>query len=81
MRWESIETLSTYQPIWVIKYSLYQRLVDDRQEWCQADDEGAVKFTSCHGYYTNFDDAMKVLRHFPKPNTYQIEKVYKRELK
>lgn len=79
--WKSIETIALGQPIWVIKYTLYQRTIDGMTSWCNKEDKGAEAFTDCHGWYDTEEDARKVLNHFPKPNTYKIEKVYKRKLK
>lgn len=72
--WKSIETISG-PPIWVIKYDLFCKGGD----FCGPDD-GGEKFTECHGWYEHEADAMTVLRHFPKPNTYRIEKVNKRSI-
>ena len=81
MQWQSIESPGLGDPIWVIKYTMYQRTVNGVTNWCKKDDEGAEAFTDCHGYYDNEEDARKVLNHFLKPNTYRVEKVYKRKLK
>lgn len=81
MPWQSIETFGAVDPIWVIKYTMFQRIENGFMQFCEENDEGAIPFVSCHGYYTNEADARKVLNHFPKPNTYRIERVYKRVLK
>jgi hypothetical protein len=75
--WKSIETFTSEDPIWVIKYDMFQK----DGSFVDKDTPGAEKFTSCHGYYTSEADAIKVRNHFPKPNGYRIEKVYKRVLK
>lgn len=74
--WEPIEKIDFGAPIWVIKYDMWYL----GQEFVSANTPGATKFTDCHGYYTSFEDAEKVLRHFPKPHSYRVEKVYKRVL-
>lgn len=79
--WKSIEAVTLDNPIWVIKYTLYHRLVNGRYEWCNKGDDGWEAMTDCHGYYTSEEDARAVLNHFPKPNTYRVEKVYQRRLK
>lgn len=81
MNWQSIEAASLDNPIWIIKYTLYLRTIDGITQWCKKEDPGAEGFTSCHGYYTSEADANKVLNHFPKPNTYRVEKVWQRRLK
>lgn len=82
MNWQSIEDFVGDDPIWVIKYTLYHRLTEaGHYEWCNKGDEGWEGMTDCHGWYENEDDARKVLNHFPKPNTYRMEKVHKRRLK
>jgi hypothetical protein len=63
--WKSIEDFSDPSPIWVIKYT-------------HTDENGM--YTDCHGWYSTEAEALAVLRHFPKPNTYTIEKVYHRKL-
>ena len=75
MSWQPIEKMMS-EPIWVLKYDMYQK----DGNFCDASTEGAEKFTSCHGWYDSEEDALKVLRHFPKPNSYRIEKVWKRVL-
>lgn len=79
--WKSIERAVLEDPIWVIKYTFYQRTIDGITSWCEKGDQGAEAFTSCHGYYGDEADAYKVLNHFPKPNTYRVEKVWRRKLK
>lgn len=65
MTWVSIEDFSSNRPIWVIKYTI----TDAYGVW-----------TDCHGWYETEAEARTVLRHFPKPNTYEIEKVHHRKL-
>lgn len=81
MTWQSIEEFVGDDPIWVIKYTLYHRLVNGHYEWCNKGDEGWEAMTDCHGWYENEVDAWKVVNHFPKPNTYKVEKVHKYKLK
>lgn len=78
--WKTIEAATLDNPIWVIKYTLYQRTVDGITNWCNKGDTGAEAFTSCHGYYTSEEDAYKVLNHFVRPNSYRVEKVWQRRL-
>ncbi len=75
--WQTIERFDIDNSIWILKYDLFQL---DRQ-YVPKGTPGAEKFTSCHGWYDNEADALKVLHHFPKPNTYRIEKVHQRKLK
>lgn len=73
--WKPIERM-TDKAIWVLKYDMWQKdgnFVEPRTE-------GADKFTDCHGWYASEGDALKVLRHFPRPNSYRIERVWGREL-
>jgi hypothetical protein len=74
--WQTIERFDIDNPIWVLKYTLYSH--PDTNEYCNADIPGAIPRVSCHGWYASEAEALAVLRHFPKPNTYQIEKVYQR---
>lgn len=73
--------------IWVLKYDMYTKQHDDvGKEFCKADELGAVKFTSCHGWYKTEADAIAALHKFGKKEKekdiyrYQIEKVYERKL-
>lgn len=75
--WSSIEYLDVEHPIWVITYDMYE---DANRQFCSVDDDWVNKFTSCHGWYESYEDAVKVLNHFPRPNSYRIEKVHKRVL-
>ena len=75
--WKSIENIDPSAPIWVLKYDLYCK----DGEFCKPDEPGSVKFTDCHGWYETEADALKVLCHFREPNSYRIEKIYKRVLK
>lgn len=82
MTWQSIEQFRTDTPIWIIKYTLYADAHSG--EWCsnQANTpDDAVPHVSTHGWYETEAEALAVLRHFPRPNTYEIEKVYQRKLK
>lgn len=74
--WQSIER-HVAEPIWVLKYTLYY-LPDGN--WCDKDTPGAITLVDCHGWYSTEADALKVKRHFPNPDAYRIEKVWKREL-
>jgi len=74
--WQPIERISG-NPIWVIKYDMW---VAPDGQFCQPDAPDAVKFTDCHGWYKTEADALKVLHHFRRPNSYRIEKVHSREL-
>jgi hypothetical protein len=74
--WEPIERMAD-DPIWVLKYDIY--FAPDGN-FCQPDTPGACKFTDCHGWYETEADALKAQRHFPTPNSYRMEKVWKREL-
>ncbi len=76
MSWQPIEQMVSENPIWVLKYNVYFA----NGQFCSKDHPDAVKFTDCHGWYENEADAMKVLRHFPKPDGYCIEKVFQRKL-
>ena len=78
MGWQSIEELVPDSAIWVIKYSLYY-LPDGN--WCNADHPDAIKLTDCHGWYETEAEARQVLNHFPLPNSYRIERVWKRKIK
>lgn len=75
--WQTIEMFDVSDPIWVIKYDMYS----NNHDWCSADDPGAVKYTDCHGWYKTQAEALKVMQHFPKPNSYRVEKVHYRYLK
>ena len=46
-----------------------------------ADHHEASPFTDCHGWYETEEEARKVVNHFRKPNSYRVEKVWKRRLK
>lgn len=76
MTWKAIEKININKPIWILKYDMY---VKDGI-FCDKDVPGATKFTDCHGWYETEEEAIKVRLHFPIPNTYHIEKVYKRTL-
>ena len=76
--WKPIEDIDTENPIWILKYNIY---FDATGNFCSSNTEGAKKFTSCHGWYENEADAQKVRAHFPNPNGYTLEKVYRRSLK
>lgn len=78
---QSIERMVN-DPIWVLKYDIYLYLIGHEREgnFCTKDEPNAQKFTDCHGWYDNEADALKVMRHFRQPNSYQVEKVWKREL-
>lgn len=78
MPWAPIERFDIDDPIWIIKYTLW--IDPDSGEWCNPNDipEYAIAHVSCHGWYKTEAEAMAVLRHFPHPNTYQIEKVHYR---
>lgn len=82
MNWKPIEKMVSAQSIWILKYDIffYPEGHEYRGNFCGADIPGAQKSTSCHGWYESEADALKVLNHFPKPNSYRIEKVHKREL-
>ena len=75
--WCPIERIVPDEPIWVLKYDVY---FTPEGNFCDADYPGAQKFTDCHGWYDNEDDAMAVLRHFTRPNSYRMEKVHRRAL-
>ena len=75
MDWRPIEKM-VLKPIWVLKYYMYSK----DGVFVTPETEGALKTASCHGWYENEEDAMKVMHHFPKPHGYHIEKVWKREL-
>jgi hypothetical protein len=75
--WKTIECFDIKEPIWVLKYTLYHT---PDGKWCKKDDIGAIAYTDCRGWYETEAEALKVLNHFPKPNTYKIEKVNKRKL-
>lgn len=81
MAWRTIERFDINEPIWVIKYDMFYKPTIEGGGFCASDYPGARKFTSCHGWYEDEETAMKVLRHFPIPNSYRIEKVNKRVLK
>lgn len=76
--WQPIEEMVPDSAIWVIKYTLY---TDDLGNFVDATHHEASPFTDCHGWYESEEDARKVVDHFPKPNTYRVEKVWKRRLK
>jgi hypothetical protein len=79
MDWKPIETMIIDNPIWVLKYNMYEDPIT--REICDPSVvPGAIKYTSCHGWYESEADALRVLRHFPRPNTYSLEKVYQRKL-
>jgi hypothetical protein len=78
MNWKPIEQLVVENPIWVIKYDMYEDPIT--RTACASSVPGAIKFTDCHGYYTSEQDALAVMFHFPKPNSYRVEKVYQRKL-
>ena len=78
MSWQSIEDFICDDPIWILKYDMYYI---PGGEFCKKDDLYAEKFTSCHGWYGTEAEAMAVLRHFPQPNSYRVEKVHRRKLK
>lgn len=75
VNWKPIERV-TEPAIWVLKYYMYSK----DGNFVPPETEGALKLASCHGWYESEADALAVLRHFPKPNGYHIEKVWKREL-
>ncbi len=78
MDWRPIEEPDFERPIWVLKYDIF---FSKDGNFCDPNTEGAKKFTSCHGWYDLEEDALKVRAHFPNPNGYRIEKVYRRVLK
>jgi hypothetical protein len=75
--WKPIEEIDFDHPLWVLKYDMFWG--PDGQS-CKADTPGAEKFTSIHGYYESQEEALEVQHHFPKPNSYNLEKIYKRVL-
>lgn len=75
--WKPIERMVS-EPIWVLKYTLYY--LPDGGGWCEKDTPGAITMVDCHGWYENEADALRVMSHFPYPNSYRIEKVWKREV-
>lgn len=75
--WKPIEQIAGDNPIWVIKYDLF--FLPDGN-FCDGNHPDGIKFTDCHGWYESEEDVLKVLRHFPRPNTYRVEKVNKRIL-
>ena len=79
MNWKPIGKHDFSKPIWVLKYDIFFYPKDHAfvGNFCSANTPGAQKFTDCHGWYETEADALKVMRHFPKPNSYRIEKVYK----
>lgn len=78
MQWQAIDEMVPDSEIWVLKYDIYFK---PDGNFTNADDPEAMKFTDCRGYFDNEQDALKVLRHFPTPNSYRIEKVRKWRLK
>lgn len=75
MDWKPIEKVGDVH-IWVLKYNMWQldgRFVDPYTP-------GAEKFTSCHGFYSSFEEAKAVRDHFPDPTRYSIERVVQRIL-
>lgn len=77
--WQTIERFDTDNPIWIIKYTLYYD--QHSGEWCDGSNDDAVACVSTHGWYETEEEARAVLNHFPRPNTYEIEKVHQRKLK
>lgn len=75
--WKPIEKIVTEDFIWVLKYDLYY---SKDGVFVDKNTPAAIKFTDCHGYYTSEADAYKVKNHFPDPDKYRVEKVYKRVL-
>lgn len=75
--WKPIEEIDFDSELWVIKYDIF---FDKAGQFCKADTPGATKFTDVHGYYEEQEDALEVLHHFPKPNTYSLEKIRRRVL-
>jgi len=83
MTWQPIETIDFDNPIWVLKYDIYFYPKGHAMEgnFCSKDEPNAQKFTDCHGWYDNEADALAAMRHFREPNSYRLEKVYRRVLK
>jgi hypothetical protein len=75
--WQPIERVVPERPIWVVKYDVF--FAPDGN-FCDAHHPEARKFTDCHGWYASEADALAVVRHFPRPNSYRVEKVHGREL-
>jgi len=76
--WKPIEEVDFDNPIWVLKYDIF--FAPGSGVFCTADTPGARKFTDCHGWYDDEDEAIEVRNHFSNPDHYTIEKVYKRVL-
>lgn len=76
MSWQPIERMVD-QPIWVLKYDIFFKADGN---FCEPDHPEAQKFTDCHGWYGTEADALTALSHFPRPNSYRMEKVHKRVL-
>lgn len=78
------EDISFNDSIWILKYDMYQKLDSSGEfyEWCDKDDAGAVKMTSCHGWYDSEESARKAIHEFKRRgSSYYIERVYKRILR
>lgn len=75
--WKPIEVMLSSFDVYVIKYDMWQK----DGAFVEPHTPGAEKFTSCHGWYDNFETAKKVVAHFPYPSAYTIEKVHRRILK
>lgn len=72
------EKINLEKPIWVLKYDLWSlkgRFVPE----CTP---GAVKFTSCHGWYKTEEDAKFAIKKFSDlyGSSYNLERVYKRDI-
>ena len=87
MNWKPIMDHDFQKTIWVLKYDIffYPKGHDLEGNFCYNDTPNAQKFTDCHAWFETEEEALKVLRNFPKPspgyNGYRIEKVYKGVLK
>ena len=75
--WKPIEEIDVDHPLWVLKYDIF---FDEAGQFCKPDTPGVTKFTSVHGYYESLEEALEAQHHFPKPNSYSCEKIYKRVL-
>jgi hypothetical protein len=73
----------TNTPIWVLKYDVYFYPKGHVLDGCFANKgtPGAVKSTSCHGWYETEEEALTVRNNFTYPSEYRLEKVYQRKLK